>query len=147
MRVEVIQLLGIQGVALNFLSRWGRIDTRQGLREGNLLIDEAVAGGVIQADGGLDAPVGPPPLAFRLLLGLDPQPLSGSPKTRCDRREAGQRSVGFNVVGVLGLLCHFSSQPIENMNAQPLSLSRRVLAQDQRQRGPKVYSLHAPEVE
>src|SRR5262245_57655712 len=28
-----------------------------------------------------------------------------------------------------------------------LSLSRRVLAQDQRQRGPKVYSLHAPEVE
>src|ERR1700735_1260812 len=27
------------------------------------------------------------------------------------------------------------------------SLSRRVLAQDQRQRGPKVYSLHAPEVE
>jgi transposase, IS5 family len=36
---------------------------------------------------------------------------------------------------------------LEDIFAQPLSLSRRVLAQDQRQRGPKVYSLHAPEVE
>src|SRR6187399_1791085 len=36
---------------------------------------------------------------------------------------------------------------LEEIFAQPLSLSRRVLAQDQRQRGPKVYSLHAPEVE
>jgi transposase, IS5 family len=31
--------------------------------------------------------------------------------------------------------------------AQPLSLARRVLAQDRRQRGRKIYSLHAPEVE
>jgi transposase, IS5 family len=36
--------------------------------------------------------------------------------------------------------------PSEEIFARPLSLSRRVLAQDQRQRGPKVYSLHAPEV-
>src|ERR1700690_3989130 len=36
---------------------------------------------------------------------------------------------------------------LEDIFAQSLSLSRRVLAQDQRQRGPKVYSLHAPEVE
>ena len=36
---------------------------------------------------------------------------------------------------------------LEEIFARPLSLSRRVLAQDQRQRGPKVYSLHAPEVE
>jgi IS5 family transposase len=36
---------------------------------------------------------------------------------------------------------------LEQIFAQPLSLSRRVLAQDQRRRGPKVYSLHAPEVE
>ena len=36
---------------------------------------------------------------------------------------------------------------LEEIFAWPLSLSRRVLAQDQRQRGPKVYSLHAPEVE
>src|ERR1700752_4355706 len=35
---------------------------------------------------------------------------------------------------------------VEEIFAQPLSLSRRVLAQDQHQRGPKVYSLHAPEV-
>ena len=35
----------------------------------------------------------------------------------------------------------------QDLFRQPLSLSRRVLAQDQRQRGPKVYSLHAPEVE
>ncbi len=35
---------------------------------------------------------------------------------------------------------------LEEIFAQPLS-SRRVLTQDQRQRGPKVYSLHAPEVE
>src|ERR1700733_1042109 len=36
---------------------------------------------------------------------------------------------------------------LEEIFARPLSLSRRVLAQDQRQRGPKVYSLHASEVE
>ena len=36
---------------------------------------------------------------------------------------------------------------LEEIFARPLSLSRRVLAQDQRQRGPKVYSQHAPEVE
>src|SRR3989449_2224445 len=36
---------------------------------------------------------------------------------------------------------------LEEIFARPLSLSRRVLAQDQRRRGPKVYSLHAPEVE
>jgi hypothetical protein len=36
---------------------------------------------------------------------------------------------------------------LEEIFARPLSLSRRVLAQDQRQRGPKVYSLHAPEVQ
>jgi transposase, IS5 family len=36
---------------------------------------------------------------------------------------------------------------LEEIFAQPLSLSRRVLVQDHRQRGPKVYSLHAPEVE
>ena len=36
---------------------------------------------------------------------------------------------------------------LEEIFAQLLSLSRRVLAQDQRQRGSKVYSLHAPEVE
>jgi IS5 family transposase len=36
---------------------------------------------------------------------------------------------------------------LEAIFAQPLSLSRRVLTQDRRQRGPKVYSLHAPEVE
>jgi IS5 family transposase len=36
---------------------------------------------------------------------------------------------------------------LEDIFAQSLSLSRRVLAQGQRQRGPKVYSLHAPEVE
>ena len=36
---------------------------------------------------------------------------------------------------------------LEEIFARPLSLSRRVLAQDQRQRGPKVFSLHAPEVE
>jgi hypothetical protein len=36
---------------------------------------------------------------------------------------------------------------LEEIFAQPLSLSRRVLAQDQRQRGSKVYSVHAPEVE
>jgi IS5 family transposase len=37
--------------------------------------------------------------------------------------------------------------PSEEIFAQPLSLSRRVLAQDQRQRGSKVCSLRAPEVE
>jgi IS5 family transposase len=31
--------------------------------------------------------------------------------------------------------------------ARPISLARRVRDQDRRQRGPKVYSLHAPEVE
>jgi IS5 family transposase len=36
---------------------------------------------------------------------------------------------------------------LEESSPKPLSLSRRVMAQDHRQRGPKVYSLHAPEVE
>jgi transposase, IS5 family len=35
----------------------------------------------------------------------------------------------------------------EEIFAWPLSLARRVLHQDRHQRGPKVYSLHAPEVE
>src|SRR6266536_928118 len=36
---------------------------------------------------------------------------------------------------------------LEEVFARELSLARRVLAQDRRQRGRKVYSLHAPEVE
>jgi IS5 family transposase len=36
---------------------------------------------------------------------------------------------------------------LEETFAKPLSLARRVRDQDRRQRGPKVYSLHAPEVE
>jgi transposase, IS5 family len=36
---------------------------------------------------------------------------------------------------------------LQEMFAWPLSLARRVRAQDRGQRGPKVYSLHAPEVE
>jgi hypothetical protein len=36
---------------------------------------------------------------------------------------------------------------LEEIFARELSLARRVLAQDRHQRGRKVYSLHAPEVE
>ena len=36
---------------------------------------------------------------------------------------------------------------LEEIFARELSLARRVLAQDRHQHGPKVYSLHAPEVE
>jgi IS5 family transposase len=36
---------------------------------------------------------------------------------------------------------------LEEMFAHILSLARRVLLQERGQRGPKVYSLHAPEVE
>ncbi len=36
---------------------------------------------------------------------------------------------------------------LEAVFAKPISLARRVHAQEQRARGPKVYSLHAPEVE
>ena len=36
---------------------------------------------------------------------------------------------------------------LEEIFARPLSLSRRVLAQDQVNAAPKVYSLRAPEVE
>jgi len=36
---------------------------------------------------------------------------------------------------------------LKDIFAQPLRLARRVREQRQRQRGPKVYSLHAPEVE
>jgi IS5 family transposase len=39
------------------------------------------------------------------------------------------------------------SESLQDVFAQPLGLARRVLAQDRRQRGRKVYSLHAPEVE
>ena len=41
----------------------------------------------------------------------------------------------------------FDEYQVGSQSSQPLNLSRRVLAQDQRQRGPNVYSLHAPEVE
>ena len=36
---------------------------------------------------------------------------------------------------------------LQEVFAKPISLARRVRDQDRRQRGPKVYSLHAPEVE
>jgi IS5 family transposase len=36
---------------------------------------------------------------------------------------------------------------MQEIFAKPMSLARRVRDQDRRQRGPKVYSLHAPEVE
>jgi IS5 family transposase len=48
------------------------------------------------------------------------------------------RDVGRKIEGDSGLEAAF---------AQLLALSRRVREQQQRQRGPKVYSLHAPEVE
>jgi IS5 family transposase len=38
-------------------------------------------------------------------------------------------------------------QELRQAFAQPLSIARRVLEQDRRQRGRKIYSLHAPEVE
>jgi IS5 family transposase len=38
-------------------------------------------------------------------------------------------------------------EELEETFAKPLALARRVLAQHHKQRGPKVYSLHAPEVE
>src|SRR3546814_13306493 len=40
-----------------------------------------------------------------------------------------------------------SSDLLEEVFARPLHLAGRVHRQDRRQRGPKVYSLHAPEVE
>jgi IS5 family transposase len=36
---------------------------------------------------------------------------------------------------------------LQEVLAKPMSLARRVRDQDRHQRGPKVYSLHAPEVE
>jgi IS5 family transposase len=48
------------------------------------------------------------------------------------------RDIGRKIAGDSGL---------KEIFAQPLRLARRVREQRQRQRGPKVYSLHAPEVE
>src|SRR6201999_3158796 len=48
------------------------------------------------------------------------------------------RDIGRKITGDAGL---------KEIFAQPLRLARRVHEQRQRQRGPKVYSLHAPEVE
>src|SRR5271166_4039143 len=48
------------------------------------------------------------------------------------------RDIGRRIEGNDGL---------QQMFAKPMSLARRVRDQDRRQRGPKVYSLHAPEVE
>jgi IS5 family transposase len=48
------------------------------------------------------------------------------------------RDIGRKIAGDSGL---------KEIFAQPLRLARRVHEQRQRQRGPKVYSLHAPEVE
>jgi transposase, IS5 family len=48
------------------------------------------------------------------------------------------RDIGRRIDGDAGLKAIF---------AQPLRLARRLGEQRQRQRGPKVYSLHAPEVE
>ena len=48
------------------------------------------------------------------------------------------RDIGRNIAGDEGLRAAF---------VKPLYLAERVLAQDRRQRGRKVYSLHAPEVE
>ena len=39
------------------------------------------------------------------------------------------------------------NESLEHVFAQPLSLARRVKDQRQRERGRKIYSLHAPEVE
>ena len=48
------------------------------------------------------------------------------------------RDIGRRIVG---------DHALEEIFARELSLARRVLAQDRHQRGHKVYSLHAPEVE
>ncbi len=48
------------------------------------------------------------------------------------------RDIGRKIAGDAGL---------KEIFAQPLRLARRVREQRQRQRGPKIYSLHAPEVE
>src|SRR5271165_6200206 len=48
------------------------------------------------------------------------------------------RDIGRRIVG---------NEALEEVFARELSLARRVRDQDHRQRGPKVYSLHAPEVE
>ena len=52
--------------------------------------------------------------------------------------------LGRRVIRDIGRRVDGNSE-LEEIFARPLSLSRRVLAQDQRQRGPKVYSLHAQE--
>ena len=39
------------------------------------------------------------------------------------------------------------NETLEARFAEPLALAHRVRFQDHRQRGPKVYALHAPEVE
>jgi len=48
------------------------------------------------------------------------------------------RDIGRKIAG---------NTPLREIFAMPLTLARRVREQRQRQRGPKVYSLHAPEVE
>ena len=48
------------------------------------------------------------------------------------------RDIGRRIAG---------NDALQEVFAKPMSLARRVRDQDRRQRGPKVYSLHAPEVE
>jgi IS5 family transposase len=48
------------------------------------------------------------------------------------------RDIGRKIAG---------NDALQEVFAKPMSLARRVRDQDRRQRGPKVYSLHAPEVE
>ena len=48
------------------------------------------------------------------------------------------RDIGRRIAG---------NDALQEVFARPMSLARRVRDQDRRQRGPKVYSLHAPEVE
>ena len=48
------------------------------------------------------------------------------------------RDIGRRIAG---------NDALQEVFAKPISLARRVRDQDRRQRGPKVYSLHAPEVE
>jgi hypothetical protein len=48
------------------------------------------------------------------------------------------RDIGRRIAG---------NDALQQVFARELSLARRVRDQDHRQRGPKVYSLHAPEVE
>jgi IS5 family transposase len=48
------------------------------------------------------------------------------------------RDIGRKIAG---------NDALEEVFARPMSLGSRVRDQDRRQRGPKVYSLHAPEVE